>query len=122
LTRRSFIAPPSPFLSLKVFDSYLAYKGVPVLEAAHIKPYSLGGPHKPENGLLLRSDLHTLFDQGYLTVGADDLRVMISNRIREEFENGRDYYHLHGRAVRVPRETDCVPSREYLSFHNNVFR
>jgi putative restriction endonuclease len=57
-----------------------------------------------------------------LTVGADDLRVMISNRIREEFENGRDYYHLHGRAVRVPRETDCVPSREYLSFHNNVFR
>src|SRR5271170_3361415 len=28
LTRRSFIAPPSPFLSLKVFDSYLAYKRV----------------------------------------------------------------------------------------------
>ena len=37
---------------------------LPVLEAAHIKPYSSGGPHEPGNGLLLRSDLHTLFDQG----------------------------------------------------------
>jgi putative restriction endonuclease len=95
---------------------------LPVLEAAHIKPYSLGGPHKPENGLLMRSDLHILFDLGYLTVEADQLRVMISNRIREEFENGRDYYHLHGRSIRVPRETNCAPSREYLTFHNNVFR
>jgi len=36
---------------------------LPVLEAAHIKPYGVGGPHSSENGLLLRSDLHTLFDQ-----------------------------------------------------------
>ena len=40
---------------------------LPVLEAALIKAYSSGGPHEPENGLLLRSDLHTLFDQGYVT-------------------------------------------------------
>jgi putative restriction endonuclease len=67
---------------------------LPVLEAAHIKPYSSGGPHEPENGLLLRSDLHTLFDQGYLTVDANQLKVVVSSQIREEFENGRDYYHL----------------------------
>jgi putative restriction endonuclease len=95
---------------------------LPVLEAAHIKPYSLGGPHQPENGLLLRSDLHTLFDQGYLAVDADEMKVVVSNRIREEFENGRDYYHLHGRVVRAPRESDSLPSREFLSFHNSVFR
>jgi putative restriction endonuclease len=95
---------------------------VPVLEAAHIKPYSLGGPHEPENGLLLRSDLHTLFDQGYITVDADQLKVVISSRIREEFENGRDYYQLHGRAIRLPRETNSLPSREYLAFHNSLFR
>jgi putative restriction endonuclease len=58
---------------------------LPVLEAAHIKPYSSGGPHEPENGLLLRSDLHTLFDQGYLTIDADQLKVVVSSRIREEF-------------------------------------
>jgi putative restriction endonuclease len=75
---------------------------LPVLEAAHIKPYSSGGPHEPENGLLLRSDLHTLFDQAYLTVDANQLKVVVSSRIREEFENGRDYYHLQGRAIRLP--------------------
>jgi predicted restriction endonuclease len=95
---------------------------LPVLEAAHIKLYSSGGPHKPENGLLLRSDLHTLLDQGYLTIDADQLKVVVSSRIREEFENGRDHYHLHGRAKRLPRETDRLPSHEYLGFHKSVFR
>jgi putative restriction endonuclease len=95
---------------------------LPVLEAAHIKPYSSGGPHVPDNGLLLRSDLHTLFDQGYMTVDADQLKVVVSDRIREEFENGRDYYLLHGRAIRLPRESSSMPSREYLAFHNSLFR
>jgi putative restriction endonuclease len=95
---------------------------LPVLEAAHIKPYGEGGPHQPENGLLLRSDLHTLFDQGYITVDANDLKVVVSGRIREEFENGRDYYQLHGRAIRLPRETGNLPSREFLGFHNGLFR
>jgi len=94
---------------------------LPVLEAAHIKPYASGGPHEPENGLLLRSDLHTLFDQGYMTVDADQLKVVVSPRIREEFENGRDYYQLHGRAIRLPRDASGSPSREYLAFHNNLF-
>src|SRR5882762_3627038 len=95
---------------------------LPVLEAAHIKAYSSGGPHEPENGLLLRSDVHTLFDQGYVTVDADQLKVIVSSRIREEFENGRDYYHLHGRAIRLPRESNSLPSHEYLAFHNSMFR
>ena len=82
---------------------------LPVLEAAHIKPYGLGGPHASENGLLLRSDLHTLFDPGYVTVDADQLKVVISNRIREEFENGRDYYQLPGRAIRLPTKAIAYP-------------
>lgn len=94
---------------------------LPVLEAAHIKPFSSGGPHDPDNGLLLRSDLHTLFDQGYLTVDAEQLKVLVSNRIREEFENGRDYYQLNGRAIRLPSEKNYQPSHEYLAFHNDFF-
>src|SRR5258705_6221366 len=108
-----------------VYDRRCAITGertLPVLEAAHIKAYSSGGPHEAENGLLLRSDLHTLFDQGYLTVDADQLKVVVSSRIREEFENGRDYYHLHGRSLRLPHETNSLPSREYLTYHNSVFR
>src|SRR5262249_23985605 len=39
-----------------------------VLESAHIKPYAASGTHSPVNGILLREDIHTLFDLGYLTV------------------------------------------------------
>lgn len=69
---------------------------LPVLQAAHIRPYSEGGEHELSNGLLLRSDLHTLFDLGYVSVEPDERRIMVSKRIREEFENGRDYYKLNG--------------------------
>jgi putative restriction endonuclease len=95
---------------------------LPVLEAAHIKPYSQLGPHLPENGLLLRSDLHTLFDQGYLSV-TPDLRLLVSRTIREEFENGRDYYAMAGRQLRPPLAPNPPPSREFLEWHaDTVFR
>jgi putative restriction endonuclease len=59
-----------------------------VLEVARIKPYVPSGPHQQENGLLLSSDLHTLFDQGYAFVDATELKLVVNARIREEFENG----------------------------------
>ena len=62
------------------------------------------------------------FDQGYITVDAQQLKVVVSNRIREEFENGQDYDQLHGRSIRLPNETSSLPSREYLAFHNTLFR
>jgi len=93
-----------------------------VLEAAHIRPFEKDGPHQPQNGLLLRSDVHTLFDRGYVTV-TPELRFLVSKRIREEFENGRDYYALHGGAVQLPVKRELAPSREYLDWHaSNVFR
>jgi len=96
---------------------------LPVLEAAHIKPYALQGPHEVKNGLLLRSDLHRLFDTGYITIDPAELRAVVSRRIREEFENGRAYYALHGMQIRVPSDPGAVPAREFLSFHSEqVFR
>ncbi len=94
---------------------------LPVLEAAHIQPFAAGGPHRVENGLLLRSDLHTLFDRGYLTVTPDH-HIEVSRRIREEFENGRDYYVLNGKQVRVPARPERRPSPHLLRWHNeNVY-
>jgi putative restriction endonuclease len=90
---------------------------LPVLQAAHIRPYSEGGEHRVDNGLLLRSDLHTLFDRGYVTA-TPDLRIEVSHRIREDFDNGRDYYALHGRSVRPPLEPSQRPSEEFLRWHN----
>ena len=42
----------------------------------------------------MRSDLHRLFDEGYMTLDPGDRRVVVSRRIREEFDNGKDYYKL----------------------------
>jgi putative restriction endonuclease len=92
---------------------------VPVLEAAHVRPYSREGEHKLENGLLLRSDLHALFDGGYLTV-TPGYKIEVSRRIREEFENGKDYYALHGRTVREPAKGFALPSEANLRWHNET--
>jgi putative restriction endonuclease len=96
---------------------------LPVLEAAHIKPYALAKRHEVSNGLLLRSDLHRLFDDGYLTVDPQNRQIVVSKRIREEFENGKDYYNLEGRVLREPAEPWARPSAENLEYHAySVFR
>jgi putative restriction endonuclease len=93
-------------------------KTLPVLEAAHIQPYSQLGPHILSNSLLLRSDIHTLFDTGYITV-TPDYRINVSSRIRTEFENGRDYYKFHGQQLQMlPSRDNERPGKEYLEFHN----
>jgi len=93
-------------------------KTLPVLEAAHIKPFAESGPNHTSNGLLLRSDLHILFDRGYISV-APDLRVEVSPRIKEEFDNGRIYYPLHGQSLTtLPDSEEDRPSREFLAWHN----
>jgi putative restriction endonuclease len=66
---------------------------------------------------LLRSDLHRLFDEGYLTVDPKARRVVVSNRIREEFENGKDYYKLEGQLLREPTEAWAKPLTENLEYH-----
>jgi HNH endonuclease len=90
---------------------------LPALEAAHIQPYAEGGLHEARNGLLLRRDLHSLFDAGYVTV-TPEYRFEVSRRIRDEFENGRDYYALHGRRITVPDPVDRRPDGHFLAWHN----
>lgn len=97
-------------------------KTLPVLQAAHIKPFSQEGLNAVTNGLLLRSDLHTLFDLGFLTVTPEHV-VEVSCEIKHRFENGREYYAYHGSKVKVlPRNIDQMPGKENLLWHNeNVF-
>lgn len=92
---------------------------VPVLEAAHIVPYGRGGQHRVDNGLLLRSDLHRLFDRGYVTV-TPDYRFIVGERLRAEFNNGRSYYSLDCSEIRRPDRPDWMPNREYLDWHRQV--
>lgn len=91
---------------------------LPVLEACHIKPYSENGPNTINNGLLLRSDLHILFDQGYLTV-TPDMRVKVSTRIKERFQNGKEYYALAEKKLTIlPDSNKDQPMSEFLNWHH----
>jgi len=95
---------------------------LPALDAAHIKPFSSDGPHETRNGLLLRSDLHKLFDHGYLGI-TPDYRVKISSRLREEYRNGRSYYPLENGELNLPLETRDRPDAALLEWHlTHVFR
>ena len=95
---------------------------LPVLEAAHIVPYAQGGLHDVSNGLLLRSDLHRLFDLGYVSV-TPKLQLEVSARLRGDYDNGRTYYPLQGVELTTPSRIVLQPDPKFLSWHNeHVFR
>lgn len=98
-------------------------KTLPVLQAAHIKPYSDNGPHDVKNGMLLRQDLHTLFDRGFITID-EKYRIVVSPRIKDEYGNGREYYAYHGKNLIVlPDRIDQRPAADFLNWHNqSIFR
>jgi putative restriction endonuclease len=108
-----------------VADAYgrrCAFTGSPVLhvlEAAHIKPFANEGPNDVQNGMLFRQDVHTLFDRGYITV-TPDYRVEVSRRIKDEFENGKEYYSSHGKRIALPEPAGQQPAGKFLSWHNET--
>jgi putative restriction endonuclease len=89
---------------------------LPALEAAHIRPFADGGPHAVSNGLLLRSDIHRLFDSGYVGV-TDDYRFVVSKQLRSDFSNGRSYYPLNERKIALPNAIAERPDPELLRWH-----
>ncbi len=91
---------------------------LPALEAAHIRPYAEGGAHDISNGLLLRRDIHSVFDAGYVTIDPD-LRFVVSDRVKTDFNNGNEYRQRHGTRLHIPPEADWAPSAEALEWHRN---
>ena len=79
-----------------------------VLEAAHIKPYRGLADNHPDNGILVRADIHTLFDLDLLAVDPDTLCVKLSRQL----ENDTHYGYLEGKILNC--STDCRPSIEAL--------
>lgn len=83
------------------------------LEAAHIVPYQGPGTNHPSNGLILRADLHTLFDLGLLAVDHETLAILVASRL-----DGTEYEVLRGQVLRLaPGRTS--PSKEALSVHRS---
>ena len=80
---------------------------IDVVEAAHIAPYRGVADNHPDNGLLLRADLHTLFDLDLLAIDPASLAVHVNLSVR-----GRGYEEIEGRVLRVG--TRRGPSRAAL--------
>jgi hypothetical protein len=67
------------------FDDTCAISGcriVDLLEAAHISPYRGDRDNHPENGLLLRTDLHTLLDLDLLGIDPATLTIHLHPALR----------------------------------------
>jgi len=94
-------------------------KALPVLEAAHIKPVSQGGLHRIDNGVLLRTDVHALFDRGYVTV-TPDYKFRVSRRLKDDFDNGEYYRQFQGGKLWLPPGAEDKPQREFLEWHGDT--
>lgn len=97
-------------------------RSLPVVEAAHIRPYADGGEHAVSNGLPLRRDIHRLFDLGFVSV-RPDRSFAVSKALQDDFKNGKAYYDLEGRSMRTPAAPEDAASPESLEWHyEEVFR
>jgi putative restriction endonuclease len=109
---------------LAVLDAYgrqcavTTEHSLPVIDAAHIRPWAVGGTHAVPNGVPLRRDLHRLFDLGYITI-LPNMRLAVSRRLRDDYANGRAYYELDGRELKIPDREDLRPDSEVLSWHES---
>jgi hypothetical protein len=88
-----------------------------VLEAAHIRPYSGEESNHPCNGILLRADLHLLFDQQLLTIEPEDFHIKIDQRLR-----GTEYWKFNARRLRLPKRKDQHPSRDWLKWRRRSLK
>jgi hypothetical protein len=92
---------------LAAYDKRCAITGCDVdavLEAAHIIPYQGVWTNHPQNDLLLRADVHTLFDLGLVAVDSHSMTLLVSPKLL-----GSSYTSLAGAAVSAPTEPGFRP-------------
>jgi hypothetical protein len=87
-----------------------------VLEAAHIKPYRGEDDNHPENGLLLRADIHTLFDLDLIGIEPDRLQV----ELHPDLADDKEYAKLAGKTLGCGRERQ--PSQNALKLRYEQFQ
>ena len=85
---------------------------VDVLEAAHISPYLGEHTNDVTNGILLRADIHTLFDLGLFTIDPTSMAVELNGALPASM-----YAFLQGKTLRVPMNPQWRPSEAALSEH-----
>ena len=86
------------------------------LEAAHIVPYKGTYTNHPSNGLLLRADIHTLYDRYLLSIDPETNTVHVAPNLANTC-----YAELAGKSITLPQELTLEPNREALEEHYKEF-
>jgi putative restriction endonuclease len=100
---------------LVAYDRKCAVTGCDIedlLEAAHIVSYRGPETNHVQNGLLLRSDIHTLFDCGLITIDPMSKRIILCSQLTRS-----SYRILAGRKIRSTKQFDQAPSKDALTKH-----
>jgi hypothetical protein len=79
------------------------------VEAAHITPYRGAASNSVNNGIILRADLHTLFDKQLIAINPDSRRVELSQHLA-----GAAYSSFDGKQIRDPEIPSAAPSGQLL--------
>lgn len=102
---------------LYVYESKCAISNCNVpeaLEASHIIPYRGQETNKIQNGILLRADIHTLFDLRLLSIDEEKFSVIISPKLKNTY-----YSQYEGKVINLPNKLEFYPSKEALKKHRN---
>ncbi len=91
------------------------FNAIDALEATYIVPYRGKTTHHPSNGLLLRADLHTLFDLGKMAIDTRNMTLILADDLAES-----SYKLLAGRPLRFPKDEEQRPSTESLDLHRRL--
>jgi hypothetical protein len=91
------------------------FNAVDTLEAAYIVPFRGKFTHHPSNGLLLRADIHALFDLGKIAVDTGTMSIVIADDLMDT-----SYRILSGRPLRYPKDEGQRPSSEALDLHRRL--
>jgi predicted restriction endonuclease len=103
---------------LEAYDGRCAitnFNALDSLEAAYIVPFRGKHTNEPSNGLLLRSDIHTLFDVGKLAIDTLTMTVILADDMIHT-----SYRILAGRPLRYPEEPSQRPDTDSLDLHRRL--
>lgn len=105
---------------LEAYDYRCAITGCnaqEALEAAHIIPYCEAENNHPSNGLLLRADLHTLFDLDLIAIDPETMKIHLAPSLRRT-----NYGELEGKSLKLPKNKADFPRRDALQWRCNQCR
>ena len=91
------------------------------IEAAHVRWFNLGGPDTEDNGMVLCSLHHKLFDRGAIGLNLDH-RIQVSGLFSARTDTAKRTYDLHDKPLN-PRRGTALPAPDHITWHRSqVFK